>query len=62
MGGGGTGSRGWKVREVFGKVRHMSVGDLERKARPEEYVEKVERSIEEHRAEALSFLGVSHQL
>ncbi len=45
--------RGWKEREVFGKVRYMSAEGLERKARPEEYDEKVERSIEEDRAEGL---------
>lgn len=38
---------------MFGKVRYMSAEGLERKAWPEEYDEKVERSIEEDRAEAL---------
>ena len=41
--------KGWSV---LGKVRYMSAGGLERKAKPEEYVEKVEHLIEEGRAEA----------
>jgi deoxyribodipyrimidine photo-lyase len=28
---------------VYGTVRYMSAGGLKRKAKPEEYVEKVER-------------------
>ena len=44
--------KGFKERPVLGKVRYMSAGGLERKAKPEEYVEKVERLIEEGRAEA----------
>lgn len=43
----GQHDRGWKEREVFGKVRYMSAGGLERKAKPEEYVRKVEASIKE---------------
>lgn len=39
----GQHDRGWPERPVFGKVRYMSAGGLERKARPEEYVEKVRR-------------------
>jgi deoxyribodipyrimidine photo-lyase len=31
--------RGWKEREVFVKVRYMSAEGLERKTKPEEYVE-----------------------
>jgi deoxyribodipyrimidine photo-lyase len=49
----GQHDRGWPERAVFGKVRYMSAGGLEHKAKPEEYVEKVERLIEEGRAEAL---------
>jgi deoxyribodipyrimidine photo-lyase len=49
----GQHDRGWKERDVFGKVRYMSAGGLERKAKPKQYVEKVERLIEEGRAEAL---------
>ena len=41
----GQHDRGWKEREVYGKVRYMSSGGLERKAKPEQYVEKVERRI-----------------
>jgi len=47
----GQHDRGWTEREVFGKVRYMSAGGLERKDKPEEYVRKVERLIEEGRAE-----------
>ena len=39
----GQHDRGWQERAVFGKVRYMSAGGLERKAKPKEYVEKVER-------------------
>jgi hypothetical protein len=31
--------RGWKEREVFVKVRYMSAEGLERKTKPEEYVD-----------------------
>ncbi|MGI9047968.1 MAG: deoxyribodipyrimidine photo-lyase [Rubrobacteraceae bacterium] len=43
----GQHDRGWKEREVYGKVRYMSSGGLERKAKPEQYVEKVEQRIGE---------------
>ena len=43
----GQHDRGWTERAVFGKVRYMSAGGLERKADPEAYVEKVEGLIEE---------------
>ncbi|MBA4115742.1 MAG: deoxyribodipyrimidine photo-lyase [Rubrobacter sp.] len=49
----GQHDRGWKEREVYGKVRYMSAGGLERKAKPKEYVEKVERLAQENPAEAL---------
>jgi deoxyribodipyrimidine photo-lyase len=39
----GQHDRGCKEREVYGTVRYMSAGGLKRKAKPEEYVEKVER-------------------
>jgi deoxyribodipyrimidine photo-lyase len=42
----GQHDRGWTEREVYGKVRYMSSGGLERKAKPEQYVEKVEKRIE----------------
>jgi len=42
---------GFAGRRVFGKVRYMSAGGLECKAKPKEYVEKVERLVEEGRAE-----------
>ena len=41
----GQHDRGWTEREVYGKVRYMSSGGLERKAKPEQYVEKVEGRI-----------------
>ena len=43
----GQHDRGWTERAVFGKVRYMSAGGLERKADPDAYVEKVEELIEE---------------
>jgi deoxyribodipyrimidine photo-lyase len=49
----GQHDRGWKEREVFGKVRYMSENGLKRKAKPNEYVRKVEQLIEKGRAEAL---------
>ena len=39
----GLHDRGWKERPVYGKVRYMSQGGLERKADPDAYVKKVER-------------------
>jgi deoxyribodipyrimidine photo-lyase len=41
----GQHDRGWTERGVFGKVRYMSAGGLERKTKPEQYVEKVENRI-----------------
>ncbi|MFB6273523.1 MAG: deoxyribodipyrimidine photo-lyase [Salinibacter sp.] len=43
----GLHDRGWKERPVYGKVRYMSQGGLERKADPEAYVEKVDRLAKE---------------
>ena len=42
----GQHDRGWTEREVYGKVRYMSAGGLERRTKPEQYVEKVEKKIE----------------
>jgi deoxyribodipyrimidine photo-lyase len=42
----GQHDRGWTEREVYGKVRYMSSGGLERKTKPDQYVEKVENRIE----------------
>ena len=47
----GQHDRGWTEREVYGKVRYMSSGGLERKAKPAQYVEKVERLVEQGQAE-----------
>jgi deoxyribodipyrimidine photo-lyase len=41
----GQHDRGWTEREVFGKVRYMSAGGLERKTKPGQYVEKVEKRV-----------------
>jgi deoxyribodipyrimidine photo-lyase len=41
----GQHDRGWTERGVYGKVRYMSAGGLERKTKPDEYVEKVEKKI-----------------
>ena len=41
----GVHDRGWTERQVFGKVRYMSAGGLERKAKPGQYVEKVDALI-----------------
>ena len=43
----GQHDRGWTEREVYGKVRYMSSGGLERKSKPAQYVEKVEKRVEE---------------
>ena len=39
----GLHDRGWKERPVYGKVRYMSQGGLDRKADADAYVEKVDR-------------------
>ena len=39
----GQHDRGWTERDVFGKVRYMNAAGLERKAKPKEYVAKVEQ-------------------
>jgi deoxyribodipyrimidine photo-lyase len=41
----GQHDRGWPEREIYGKVRYMSAGGLERKTKPDQYVEKVEKRI-----------------
>jgi deoxyribodipyrimidine photo-lyase len=41
----GQHDRGWTEREVYGKVRYMSASSLKGKARPDLYVEKVEKRI-----------------
>ena len=46
----GQHDRPWQERAVFGKVRYMSAEGLKRKAKPEAYVEKVDRLIEEEEA------------
>jgi deoxyribodipyrimidine photo-lyase len=47
----GLHDRGWKERPVYGKVRYMSQGGLERKADPDAYVEKVERLARQARSD-----------
>jgi deoxyribodipyrimidine photo-lyase len=39
----GQHDRGWTERGVFGKVRYMNAAGLERKAKPKEYVAKVDQ-------------------
>jgi deoxyribodipyrimidine photo-lyase len=41
----GQHDRGWPEREVYGKVRYMSAGGLERKTKPDQYVEKIEKRV-----------------
>jgi deoxyribodipyrimidine photo-lyase len=41
----GMHDRAWPEREIYGKVRYMSAGGLERKADPKAYVEKIEGMI-----------------
>ena len=41
----GQHDRGWTERPVFGKVRYMAASGLERKTRPGQYVEKVEKRV-----------------
>ncbi len=41
----GQHDRGWPEREIYGKIRYMSAGGLERKTKPDQYVEKVEKRI-----------------
>jgi deoxyribodipyrimidine photo-lyase len=53
----GLHDRGWKERPVYGKVRYMSQGGLERKADPDAYVEKVERL----KAQAQDHQGTTEQ-
>ena len=46
----GQHDRPWQERAVFGKVRYMSAEGLKRKAKPEAYIKKVDRLIEEGEA------------
>ncbi len=41
----GQHDRGWAERAVYGKVRYLSKGGLERKAKPEDYVRKVDELV-----------------
>ncbi|MGI8859346.1 MAG: deoxyribodipyrimidine photo-lyase [Rubrobacteraceae bacterium] len=43
----GQHDRGWTERPVFGKVRYMAASGLERKTKPRQYVEKMEKRVEE---------------
>jgi deoxyribodipyrimidine photo-lyase len=54
----GQHDRGWTERDVFGKVRYMNAAGLERKAKPKEYVAKVEQ-LERDVAEASGEAGTS---
>jgi deoxyribodipyrimidine photo-lyase len=43
----GQHDRGWTERPVFGKIRYMSAGGLERKADPAAYIAKVDALVDE---------------
>lgn len=43
----GLHDQAWKERPVLGKTRFMSAGGLERKAKPDKYIEKVDRLVAE---------------
>jgi deoxyribodipyrimidine photo-lyase len=45
----GQHDRGWTERVVYGKVRYLSAGGLERKAKPKAYVEKVDELVRQAR-------------
>jgi deoxyribodipyrimidine photo-lyase len=49
----GQHDRGWQERAVFGKVCYMPAKGLESQVKPEEYIQKVVRLVEEGRAETL---------
>lgn len=53
----GLHDRPWGEREIFGTVRYMSSGGLERKADMEAYLEKVERLVAEAKAAGVRFEG-----
>jgi deoxyribodipyrimidine photo-lyase len=53
----GLHDRPWGEREIFGTVRYMSSGGLERKADMEAYLEKVDRLVAEARAAGVRFEG-----
>ena len=57
----GLHDRGWKERPVYGKVRYMSRGGLERKADPDAYIEKVERLAERVESGTESSYDKTHQ-
>ncbi len=48
----GRHDRGWSEREVFGKIRYMNAQGLERKAKPQAYVAKVDDLVESLREPA----------
>lgn len=48
----GQHDRGWTERAVFGKVRYMNAGGLERKAKPKQYVRKVDERVKQVKAES----------
>jgi len=51
----GLHDQGWKERPVYGKVRYMSRGGLERKADPDAYVEKVDRLAQQAESDRETF-------
>jgi len=53
----GLHDRPWGEREIFGTVRYMSSGGLERKADMEAYLEKVDKLVAEAKAAGVRFEG-----
>jgi deoxyribodipyrimidine photo-lyase len=53
----GLHDRPWQEREIFGTVRYMSAGGLERKTKPDEYVAKVDKLVEEAKRAGIVFPG-----
>jgi deoxyribodipyrimidine photo-lyase len=51
----GLHDRPWGERDIFGTVRYMSSGGLERKADPEAYVAKVDRLVRQAREAGVTF-------
>ena len=53
----GLHDRAWTERDVFGKVRILTRGGLERKTDPDAYVEKVDALVERAKAAGVRFDG-----
>jgi deoxyribodipyrimidine photolyase len=53
----GLHDRPWGQREIFGTIRYMSAGGLERKADMEAYLQKVDALVAEAQAAGVRFVG-----